>query len=459
MKLRKGIVWILALALLLCGCAGENTPTEPASVPTTVPATTMDASQQAVEQMQNALTQTPCSKATMVMDITMNVAGTTAQTVNTMEIAVCQEPLSSYVGATVSVTVVGQTMEEKTEAYSVVEGDKYVTYAKAGGVWTRTEIALAEADPDSNMAVMADGAQIDESVTQWEGKPAVCLTAQFSGDAISENVKSLLEGVSGGTASEAATADYSKLSCNTKIYLDPQTWLPMAQEMTFAGMEEALKPVFAEQNIEVGIDNFTALFRFESYEPLSAIMLPEGAAESAATWDRLLSGDPENGDGTYTIREGSVLVDVTHPEGFELDEKDYDHVTFTREDYRFVRYTMYYVKGSDTTGSNFTQMVNKEENHYKTNGGSIQRAQRPLSTDSFDFQCDIMGVTWGSGREDGKIYSWTPLASDGEYVYYLLVETFDGYDNGMGFSKSADMTGDEFWSYLNLARPSKLSVD
>ena len=92
-------------------------------------------------------------------------------------------------------------------------------------------------------------------------------------------------------------------------------------------------------------------------------------------------------------------------------------------------------------------------------GGKVEREQMPVATSTLEFTCDLLATTWETGRQDANFYAWTVLGTDDAGTYYLYVEVTDGYNDGMGFSKSADITVDEFTAYLNAAVPSKLTVE
>lgn len=456
------------MLMLLCAACSNTEPMETTSAPTTAPV--IETPAQIVEKMQAALEAAPCTQADLVMDMAMSVdAGELGQmdmsTKNTTVMTICTEPLSSYVSATAQMSLGGETTETVAENYSVMEDGALVSYVNSSGIWmkvTTGQTAEEYKKSISSVAVDLHNAAVDETVTQWQGKEVICLTTRIKGDALQDMLGGILDsigensGAIGDAAELVGTVDYSALSCDARIYLDPQTYLPVAEEMTFSGMSQVLAPLYEQMGLKVEITSCTAVGNFTSYEAQEEIKLPEGVAEKAEKWTRLLANEPDNGDGTFTIREGTVLIDITHPEGFEISEKDYDHVTFKRDDYREITYTIYYLPGADTTGSDFTAMVDSDAEFYAGHGGDVFREQGAVATDSLEFTCDILGLTWGSGREDAELYAWTPLASDDAGTYYLLAEVSDGYSDGMGGSKNADITFEEFTAYLNAAVPSTL---
>lgn len=466
---RKGLQVIgllLAMACLLCACGGAETEVE-TTVPTTLPVLSPE---ETAAKMQEALLQTPCGKVAVTMDMTMSIE---AEGMDKMEMTtktstqttLCLDPVSSYSTAAVEMSYGGESSQTQTESYTVVEDGRVVTYVYSGGVWLRT---VTEQTPEefsktiSAVNVDASNVVIDETVTQWNGKEAICLMSKMNGDSVQSAVDGVLGSMGdalGDSAALLSAADYTKLSCSAVIYLDPQTYLPMAEEMTFSGLGDVIAPMFQETGITVDVPAYTASAEFLSYEAQPAVTLPEGAAQKAEAWTRLLANEPDNGDGTFTIREGAALIDIAHPEGFAVDEKGYDHVTFLRDDYRKITYTMYYTSGADTTGANFLATNDKSEERWTNlGGGKVEREQLALTTDSLDFSCDLLATTWETGRTDANFYAWSVLGTDDAGTYYLYVEVTDGYNDGMGFSKSADITSDEFAAYLNAAVPSDLMV-
>lgn len=449
MKMKKLMSLCLATALgvICCACAPE--PETPAQV---------------VEKMQAALQETPCGRAQMVMDIAMTLDGgeygtLEMSTKSTNDITISQEPVSGYTTATVDVDYGGEKSQNFTENYSVVEDGELVSYIHSGGVWMKVSTGQTPeelADSASSVSVDVANVAIDETVTEYEGKEAICLTTQITGEALQATLGGMLEsiGQQGGSLEEAAETagaiDYSALTCDARIYLDKETYLPMAEEMTFSGMSDVLNPLYEQMGMKADITSCTASATFLSYEAQEETVLPEGAKEKAEKWMRLLSGEPDNGDGTFTIREGSALIDVAAPEGFELSDKGYDHVYFKRDDYREVRYTAHY-----GTAEYFTAKMDRQLNRYGNLPKKVSREQIPLAGDVLNFETDIVGVEWQS-YEEGLMYAWADLGSDGNANYFIFIEVEDGYNDGTGNKKSADVTPEEFMAYLNAATPSDL---
>lgn len=449
MNQKRVISTIFAFVLVLACCSCSPKPETP---------------EQVIEKMQAAMTETPCSQVQMSMDMTMALdAGELGvqeiSTTVTNDMTVSQEPVSGYTVSSVDVSYGGEPIQTFTENYSIVEDGELVSYIYSSGVWMKipTGQTVEELKESvSSINIDAGNAVIDESVTELDGKEVICLTTQLSGSSLENVLDGMLEGIGldDPTMSEAAETvssfDYSALSCDTKIYLDKETYLPISEEMTFSGMSEMMAPLYSTLGITIDVTACTATASYLSYEQQEEISLPDGASEKALAWDRLIAGDPENGNGTYTIREGSYLIDLTAPEGFELTDKGYDHVYFTRDDHRQIKYTMYYGFAEDLATE-----PDKQLNRYGNLPKNVSREQMTLDGDFFTFDCDIVGVEWDS-YEEGLTYAWAELGSDGIATYYLFVEVTDGFNDGLGNSKSADMTPDEFMSYLNAGTLSEL---
>lgn len=436
MNLKRITALVLILALVLCGCGQE--PETPETI---------------LEKMNAALAQTPCTRQEMTMDMTMTMdAGADGAVEMAMSssnvLTVSLESLGAHSAVSATVTAAGTTSSSGAESYVLAEDGVLTSYTCTEGIWVKgpaemTEVQLRSIGAHTDLTEAA----LDETVTEWNGREAICLTAKIGGEAIGDVVSGAISSLG-----LEDNADYAALVCDVRLYLDASTYLPMAEEMTFTGMDTMLNAAFEESGVSVTIGSCTASNVFASFEPQSEITLPEGAAESAAAWERLLAGECDNGDGTYTIREGTVLIDVATPEGFTLQEKDYDHVTFTRDDHRTISYTMWYL--TVDPDEYFTAMVGSDESRYSQNGGETEREQITGGTDTLPFTCDLMGVTWGGGREDAYITGWSVLTADESGTYCLLVEITDGYSDMFGNSKSADITPEEFLTYLNAASPS-----
>ena len=471
MKARSLRTIMLALALIIVFCACTNTD---AGTDTTAPEELTAA--QIAEKMQQALTETPCGKLETVMNMSMSIeaeeAGKADMNIqNTTELTITQNPVSSFAATTVGMEIAGQSTQTVSESYGIVENDEVVSYVNSGGIWMKVPTGQSPEEyckSASAFAVDTSNISIDESVTEWNGKKVIALKYDLTGNSMQETVDGILGGMGnmGGTLDSATeligSVDYAKLKCACVIYLDAETYLPLFQEQTLEGMTEVMAPVYQQLGVSAEVTHCSSGVTFVSYDAQAEVTLPDGAAEKAEAWTRLLANEPDNGDGTFTIREGMVLIDIVHPEGFEVAQKDYDHVTFKRDDYRQITYMMSYITGEQSPGSGEYFVVNndKAENRWTNMGGvKVQREQVPVATETLSFTCDLLATTWKSGLQDANFYAWTPLVNDGAGTYYLYVEVTDGINDGMGFTKNADITSDEFTAYLNAATPSKITAE
>lgn len=459
------ILLTFILALACCSCAPKPETSEtPVSESQTEQTVTIDTPEQVVEKMQTAMAETPFGKAQLVMDMKMVLdAGELGvqeiSTTLTNDITISQDPMSSYTTSIAEIAYDGESVQTTSENYTVVENGELVSYTHSSGVWIKlsTGQTIDELKQSaSTISIDIGNATIDESITELDGKEVICLTTQLSGSSMEGVLDNMLGGMGldDSVMSEAtdivSSFDYSTLICDTKILLDKATYLPISEEININGMSELLAPLYSDLGMKLDIPTCAATMSFLSYEPQEEVILPEGAYDKAAAWERLIAGEPENGDGTFTIREGSYLIDIATPEGFELAEKGYDHVYFTRDDQRQLKYTMYY--GS---AENLATEADKRLNRYGDLPNKVSRDQTTLDGEFFSFDCDIVGVEWSS-YEEGLTYAWAELGTDGIATYYLFVEVMDGYNDGLGNSKSADMTPDEFMSYLNAGTLSDL---
>ncbi len=467
------IVTLLALIFMLCACA--NTEPTPSTEPSTEPTETVPEKLTAIqiaELMEQALEKTPVRKLDMVMDITMSmhiegIDPMEMSIITTSQMTQSQDPVSSHILQTAEISLNGEGSTTTTETYTVLENGKLVSYVYSEGIWVKVPTGLTPETFISSNSVTFDPANItlDETVTEWNGQNLLCLRTRITGDLVEAVLGDTLGGIreNGGVVGDSANIldaiDYTKLTCDCTIYLDPETYLPIGEEMAIEGMNEVMAPLYEGLGIDVNVDKCVSTVNFLSYEAQPEATVPADISAKAEAWTRLLANEPDNGDGTFTIREGGVLIDLIHPEGFEVADKDYDHVTFQRDDHRQITFTMYYLSGNDTTGAAFIAENDKSADRWITGGGQVNREQLNVSTDALTFTCDLLATTWESGREDANFYAWTALAYDEAGTYYLHVEVTDGYNDGMGTSKTADISSDEFLSYLNAASLSKLTAE
>ena len=473
MKKQSILAICLALGMVFTLCACNNTE-EPGTSASTSPKE-LTASEIAAKTQQ-ALTATPITKLETQMDTAMSMGAGQEDKIdivmkNKTETTVNHEPVAGYSLATVDMNISGQESQSVVESYFVNENNEMISYMNSSGIWMKVPTGQSPesyAQSAASVGIDTTNLTIDESVTTWNGKNVITLNFELTGDHLQSTVDTILSGMGslgesfGSSADLFGSIDYTELSCKSVIYLDPTTYLPIYMEQTLDGMTEVMAPLAEQLGVTVAVQTCKTSASFTSFDAQSEITLPDGVAEKAEAWTRLLANEPDNGDGTFTIREGMALIDIVHPDGFEVADKDYDHVSFKRDDYRQITYTMSYITGETTPGSGeyFIKENDDSENRWTTmGGGKVEREQMPVATSTLEFTCDLLATTWETGRQDANFYAWTPLANDGTGTYYLYVEITDGYNDGLGFSKNADITSDEFVAYLNAASPSKLTSE
>lgn len=328
MKRKKLFAVCLALAMVLMCCACTNTDTDPGTTASTGPEELT--AEQVADKMQEALINTPCGKLETIMDMTYSIdAGESGKMevsmTNKTETTISQDPVSGYSVATVDMDIAGQNTQSVVESYSINEGSEMVTYVNSSGIWMKVPTGQTAEDfakTASSLTVDTSKLSIDETVTQWNGKSVIALKFELTGDALQATVDGVLGsmgnmgGILDSTTEVIDAVDYTKMKCTVVIYLDSETYLPLYEEQTFEGMTEVMAPVFDQLGVTVEVPTFTATANFVSYEAQEAVVLPEGAADKAEAWTRLLANEPDNGDGTFTIREGMALIDPGASGGF-----------------------------------------------------------------------------------------------------------------------------------------------
>lgn len=446
---KRRIFMLLAIIVLfaLVGCGG-NKPQTP---------------EEYVNAINTALTATPCTQADMVIRLKINVSGADVGTMAlgmdmNMSTTVSSDPAGAYVHSTAVLDLEGTPVTTEAESYTVVENDALVVYSYSNGIWTRTATSQsADALVYTTSAVRIDmtNLSLDETVTEWNGLPAVCLETSLSGSDLRDLVSTMIAQL----GSVENGINLSTLTCDGRIYVSPETYLPIAEELTITGMGDTIASAMGLEGVETEVPTCTITVNYKSYEAQGAVTLPENAREQAAAWEHLLVGDPANADGTYTIREGMALMDIAVPEGFEVTDTDYDHVTMEQEDNcRQITYTMFTME-SGLVQSDYDNYFYREHDssisRREPAGVGLEREKLVLSA-NMDFSCDLLSTTWDNGRTDAELRGWCYVTEDESYCYYLLVEVADGHINGSTKVKDADITSEEFISYLNAASISSL---
>ncbi len=454
------LLCLLLTAALLAGCGQK-----PDDLAQSESAAVHGAPAEVLAAMQTALETTPCTGMDMEMEMTVTLDGMTVTTATDMQITAGTQPGTGYIKTDIHVIGDGVSEVTSSESYVVQEEDTLVSYSNTGGVWTRLETGSTNL-ADTALLAQPDAASttVDQAVTTWQGKPALCLQTALTGSALQDMVETLLDSLL-AQLPEGAAPDFSPIGCAMTLYLDPVTYLPMAEQLTVTGMSQVLTPLYKDMGVSVSVDDYTATVTNRSYGAAVDVQLPTGAAENAARWERLATGEPDNGDGTFTIYDTNAdgttrcVMDVTLPTDgvYEVQNKGYDGVIVRREDGRELTYIVYYQGNDSGEGLVFQAGVESDVSRWQQNGGTVERERMLLETVNFDFTCELVTTQW-SGLQDANLYAWALLGRDEatEGSYYLYITVKDGVDDGLGHVKNADITADEFIAYLEAAVPSAL---
>lgn len=439
------LVLAAGAALTLCGC-GPMTPEKLAG------------------KVKQATEKTPYSQAEL--DMTMEMSMAEASTGIEMDLGfqiggqmqVSHNPDTVYEDLDCTIEIMGLRVPTSMEVYILQEGDKIATYTNTQGSWTRSESDTSTQTTESASIALwdlpAEQLAIDEEVTELDGTPAVCLTGEVSGQDVAQAMGFLFNSLeeSGGLPDEdmmleeaPADIDWEKVSAQVIAYVDSKTYLPLREEITLSGLEEALSIPQAEGSVSFSIQNTNMTVTYTSYEPVEPCVLPEGAKEAAAQNQRLQEGNPDNGDGTYTLQESGFYVDIAAPEGYALKKTNYGEVDFYSEELdRMVCYQLWVT--ADSNDLFFWDMVNEQEYLY---AGDVYTAGRieykTMDTGSFTYCLD--GFTH---RQDGytgtNYYAWANL--DDTFYGWVVVTIHDG-----GEKQNSAITQEEVQGLLELASP------
>lgn len=273
---KKAIMTVLFVLILVLftGCGKPETP------------------EQIWNAYQEAAKGISCTKMDMTMDLGMSMELPAAGSWHTVNLdmkldavtVTTQDPYASQVDMTIGMHYYSPEvhMDQQTtlesQVYSVMEDNELVSYTKTMGMWVRAETGMNPKEVMKSADAILDAAglifQKDDAVTQWEGKPAVCLTTTITGD----NVQSMLDTATEGITGEGDTLDFSALTGSTRIYLSTETYLPLAQEVTIEGMGEVLGTL-GEPYMDIDFNTCTATIRYRSFGPQPPIELPQEARD------------------------------------------------------------------------------------------------------------------------------------------------------------------------------------
>ena len=441
-----GLALVLAMVLALPGC-GAMTPEKLAA------------------KVKQAVEENPYSQAEMEMIMETSVADPTTGIEMDVglqlngQMRVSYEPDTLYEKVELTIEMMGLRMPTEVEIYILPEGDKTVSYTNIAGSWLWSEVDPSTQASDSISIAIWDlppeQLAINEEVTELEGAPAACLTGQVTGEEIANAVGFLFNSMGGsgqlddgmligGDQDELDDIDWEKVSAQVTTYVDPETYLPLREEITFSGLEDALSDMLGGEEVSFSLEKMEMSVDYTSYEPVDPCVLPEGAKAAADQSQRLMDGDPDNGDGTFTIQESGYYVDVTAPEGYELDMTNYDEVDFYSEELdRLVCYQMW--RTSDSNDLFFWDMVSEEETLYTGDSTGSSRIEfEVIPTENYRFCLD--GYTYQGEYAGKNYYAWVNL--DDQFYNWVLVRIYDG-----GSTMDSSITREELVELLEQVHP------
>ena len=66
------------------------------------------------------------------------------------------------------------------------------------------------------------------------------------------------------------------------VYVNPETYLPIAEEINISGMEKAMETIFSSLNVDVNIDTYKATIKYTSFDEQEKIEVPADVIEKAS---------------------------------------------------------------------------------------------------------------------------------------------------------------------------------
>lgn len=424
-----------AAVLVLSGC-GAMTPEKLAA-----------RVQQAMERTPYSQTETDLSldmtlvdSATDIeMDLGLQIQGQTQTT---------YDPYTVYENLEMTVEMLGVRVPTAMEVYLLPEGEEMAAYTHTGDSWLRS--SFGPVPQDFSLPILdlpARQLSLDQEGVQVNGTRAVCLRGVLTGEDVSQAVGQLFLGLEQNSLwgqdlfpqGELDQVPWEEVSAQIVLYIDPDSYLVLRQEVTIDGLEQALSGLVQDSGVSFQVGTASMAIDYTSYQPAEPCVLPEGAKEAAAQAQRLLEGNPDNGDGTYTIQESGYYTDVTAPEGYVLEHMDYDQVVFYSQELdRRVRYQMWVT--ADSNDLFFWDMVSQEQELYNADDGTDRMAKfETMRTDGFVFCVD--GYTFQGAYSGNNRYAWANM--DDGFCNWILVTIYDG-----GNTRDSTLTGEEIRGLL-----------
>ncbi len=427
----------LMAALLLCGCgsgkdtAGDDTGTKtpPVSeVPEKLSANDV------LQKMRHSIIIAPATHLKLAHAIQIDFGGEEGfGTVATeiVDLSVCRYPYSAYGTISLEQQYVLETVHEEYEKYVVPGETGFVTYEYTDGAWNVQDEDVLESyrSPFEMITECLTEAKIEESVTEYEGKEVICLVARETGVIIQKELSELLYDViksnySNTRAVAAYLADYSMVTCDIAICVDSETYLPVTVQVDISGLGDVIAAAVDPEEYEqmpIDIPRRMLAYEVESCEPLETIRLPQGAPGVEGA----LAVDPSNGDGTFTITEGDLAIDLKTPEGFTVVDSTYDTVLFENADGLQVKYNAWKLWNEDPVDGYFQYEVEYRAGAYEILGEAFCSDAEQYTADTMDYTA--MSLTHGAdGTYTHENRAWSHLGGDEEisdFLYIAITET------------------------------------
>ena len=413
------------------------------------------------ERVAENMAKTPCTAASVTgqMDLSIGMMGLEVDTTVSLEqsLLYSADPQKAYADLEMGYEMMGVRVPLTVESYLLEEDGKMVQYLHTNDVWMT-------ADADATMVQAGTAIQFndpgtlafDETVEELDGVPAVCLTGTVSGEALSPLLGNMLGELAGaqGENPEAplqSGLDFSGVSADVRMYVNKETYLPIRMECSVSGLDTVMNSLLEDSGITYTVNSFTMNCDYTSYEPQEIPELPAEAHAAAEQAARLAEGNPDNGNGIYTIREGNYYMDIATPEGYAVSATDYDMVQFYSEELdRTVKYQMY-----TTVTQNDLGLIDQ----YYT---ELMDTHPALFPDSNFYNSDTLAYSlmWIEYEENdlkaANYYAWAYMEDQvtAQSVNYpwIVVRIQDG-----GAEKDASGSWEEICALLDYAMPYDLA--
>lgn len=412
------------------------------------------------ERMTAAVAETPCTAAQVTgqVELSTAIAGLEVDTIVSVEESILYSPESrqAYMDLEMGYEMMGVRVPITLESYLVEEDGKTMQYLHSDDLWMYSEADSAMVQ--AGTALQFDDPEsitLDKEVKELDGEPAVCLVGTVSGDSLAPLLGSMLgeltEVQESGTPGEPGRLDLEGVSADVRMYVDQKTWLPLRTECNVSGLDEVMNRLMDGTGITYTVNSFTMTCDYTSYQPQTIPALPPEAKVAADQSKRLAQGNPDNGNGYYTIREGDYYMDIATPDGYTVTDTNYDYVEFYNEELdRTVSYQMFatiYQNDLDLVENYYQELSDEHPNLYPDTGY--------YDTDTLSF-C-VMWVEYEeNGLAGGNYFGWsyledqvTPQATT---FPWIVVRVWDG-----GNSKDASAEWEDICDLLEYALPRDLA--